>query len=148
MSRARVGPNDGPSVILVATGVHPSTQRPPFLRPESMFYLYLLAFPMLLPLLLDLATQKGQLNTIGLRADFSFPLPTPTFVNITSVPLLSIIPLHPLPSSPNPSFLTIGKPLYFTNISIFIKIKSLDSLLRLPTFSFNVYTTYLSTPRL
>ena len=92
---------------------------------ESMFYLHFLALPMLLPLLPDLAAQMEQLNTIGPRADFSFPLPIPAFVNITSVPLLSIIPLYPLPHLPihlfpqsgNLSILSISQSLSKTNLS-------------------------------
>jgi solute carrier family 35 (UDP-xylose/UDP-N-acetylglucosamine transporter), member B4 len=64
-----------------------------------MFYLHFLALPMLLPLLPNLAVQMEKLNTLGPRANFSFPLPVPAFVNITSVPL-NIIPLHPLPHLP------------------------------------------------
>ena len=91
---------------------------------ESMFYLHFLALPMLLPLLPDLTAQMEQLNTMGPRADFSFPLLIPTFVNITSVPL-SIIPLHPLPHLPihlfpqpgNLSLLSISQSLSKTNLS-------------------------------
>ena len=91
---------------------------------ESMFYLHFLALPMLLPLLPDLAVQMEQLNTMGPRADFSFPLPIPAFVNISSVPL-SIIPLHPLPHLPihllplsgNLSLISISQSLSKTNLS-------------------------------
>jgi UDP-xylose/UDP-N-acetylglucosamine transporter B4 len=90
---------------------------------ESMFYLHFLALPMLLPLLPDLAVQMEQLNTMGPRADFSFPLPIPAFVNITSV-ALSFIPLHPLPHLPihlfpqsgNLSLLSISQSLPETNL--------------------------------
>ena len=91
---------------------------------ESMFYLHFLALPMLLPLLPNLAAQMEQLNTMGPRADFSFPLPIPAFVNFTSVPL-STIPLHPLPHLPihlfpqsgNLSLLSISQSLSKTNLS-------------------------------
>ena len=92
---------------------------------ESMFYLHFLALPMLLPLLPDLAAQMEQLNTIGPRADSSFPLPIPAFVNITSISLLRIIPLHPpphlpihfFPQSGNHSIISISQSLSKTNLS-------------------------------
>ena len=89
---------------------------------ESMFYLHFLALPMLLPLLPDLATQMDQLNSMGPRADFSFPLPIPAVVNITSVPLniiplhhLRHLPIHLLPQSGNLSLLSISQSLSKTN---------------------------------
>jgi UDP-xylose/UDP-N-acetylglucosamine transporter B4 len=79
---------------------------------------------MLLPLLPDLAVQMEQLNTIGPRADFSFPLPIPAFVNITSVPLSIIplrrlphLPIHLFPQSGNLSLLSISQSLLKTNLS-------------------------------
>ena len=91
---------------------------------ESMFFLHFLALPMLLPLLPDLAIQMDQLNTMGPRADLSFPLPIPAVVNIASVPL-SIIPLHHLPHLPlhlfpqsgNLSLLSISQSISKTNLS-------------------------------
>ena len=91
---------------------------------ESMFYHHFLALPMFLPLLPDLAAQMEQLNTIGPRADFRFPLPIPASVDITSFPL-SIIPLHSLPHLPihffpqsgNLSLLSISQSLSPTNLS-------------------------------
>jgi len=74
---------------------------------------------MLLPLLPDLAAQMGQLtrNTMDPRANFSFPLPIPAFVNITSEH-------HPVSSSspsPNPSFPTIWKPLFYQCLNLYQK---------------------------
>jgi hypothetical protein len=88
---------------------------------------------MLLSLLSNLAVKMEQLNTSSPRANFSFRLPIPAFVNITSVPL-RIIPIHPL-----------RKPPSFINISISVKnISQVDGPLRLPTFGFGVYHIYMS----
>ena len=72
--------------------------------------------------------------------NFTYPLPIPAIVNITSVPL-SIIPLHPLSSTTIHLFPQSGNPLY-------IKNKYLVGPLRLPTFGFGFYTTFLFPPRL
>ena len=86
---------------------------------ESMFYLHFLALPMLLPLLPNLAIQMEKLNTIGPRANFSFPLP---FVNITSIPLNMHplphhLPIHLFPQSGNLSLLSISQSPSKTNLS-------------------------------
>ena len=93
---------------------------------ESMFYLHFLSLPMLLLLLPDLAVQMEQLNTIGPRAHFNFPLPIPASVNITSFPL-SIIPSHALPHLPihlfpqsgNFSLLSVSQSVAKTNPSTY-----------------------------
>lgn len=91
---------------------------------ETMFYLHFLALPMLLPLLPDLAAQMEQLNTVGPRADFSFPIPIPASMNTTSF-LLNIVPSHSLPNLPihffpqsgNLSLLSISQSLPKSNLS-------------------------------
>jgi hypothetical protein len=108
---------------------------------ESMFCLHFLALPMLLPLLPDLAAKMAQLNTISPRADFSFPLPIPAFVNISSSEHHLVASST---SSPNlqPTFPIIRIPLSSINISIYIKNKSLDGPLRL--FTFGLYHISIS----
>ena len=87
-------------------------QSPPW--QEAMFYLHFLALPMMLPLLPKLAAQMEQLNTIGPRVDFSFPLPIPPSVNMTS---FSHLPIHLFPQSGNLSLLSISRSLPNINSS-------------------------------
>ena len=88
---------------------------------ESMFYRHFLALP------------APYVSTMCLRAKFSFRLPIPAIVSITSVPL-SIIPLHPIPNLPISLYLILYQKQIsrrsFTMTHFF--------------FSFGVYTTYLS----
>ncbi|KAF8816504.1 UAA transporter [Phlegmacium glaucopus] len=91
---------------------------------ESMFYLHFLALPMLVPLLPNLAAQMDQLNTIGPRANFSFPLSIPASMNTTSFPpsiillqSLPPLPIHLFPQSGNLSLLSISQSLPKSNLS-------------------------------
>jgi hypothetical protein len=71
--------------------------------------------------------EQLELNTMGPRADFSFPLRVSAFFNIASV-LLSIIPLHPLP-------------LFYQYLNFYQKQ------IYGQTFGFGAYTTHLSPSR-
>lgn len=65
-----------------------------------MFYLHILALPMFLPLLPDLAEQMHQISTTGPRSDFNVHIPIPTTANLTATYPLNIIPPYSLPSLP------------------------------------------------
>ena len=101
-----------------------------------MFQLHFLALPMLLPFLPDLAAQMEYLNTMVPRADFSFLLRIPAFVDTASASL-RIIPLHPhllIHLFPQSGILYIP---------FSIQNKSLDGPLRLLSVSVSITHVYL-----